>query len=570
MKNIIKNIIKNKFVVLSIKNKIMYLYITLTFFILGIFMIIVFYITQKNIFNTVKLVSENNIEIIKNQISNKIISAENISNMIIINLNSFEEILVNDNLVSTNLIKYNKINKVLYNSLNMFKEIDSIVFVDNFSNVYSTNTSLENRFFNTYTTNFKESFKNSNVILNINNTKFDFMEQTKNYITLSKKVIEIKTGVTMGYLFVNINELEIENIYDKMVVNSQDFYYIVSNTGTIYSAKNKDEIGKLYKKFDPRLNLEKSQINKYPIYVFLETTNENLVHNFIVIFIIYILILIVCVIFSINLSKKLSYIITKPIYELTDAMEKVTGGDLTIRIEVTTLDETKTLSLGFNEMLSKINDLLLEIKQKEKDRMKIQLSLIQSQIRPHFLYNTLDTIYVLAHMNRIEETKKVTKALADFYRKTLNQGKEEITLKEEMEITKAYLDILHVRYQDKFEYKIKIDDNLLNCKMLKLTIQPIVENAIYHGIKENDGFGFLEIYSEDNDNFFYLVIKDNGKGISSEKISEITNGNGTNVRFGLNSVDRRLKLFFGEDYGLHIESVLNKYTIVKFKIPKEW
>jgi two-component system sensor histidine kinase YesM len=255
-------------------------------------------------------------------------------------------------------------------------------------------------------------------------------------------------------------------------------------------------------------------------------------------------------------------------------MKRFSEGNLNAVMEVNSKDEMGLLASGFNTMNRTIIQLLSNIKLEQKKKREYELALIQAQIKPHFLYNTLDVIYALSELGRIKDVQKTTKALADFYRVTLSKGRDSITIEEELRNVKDYLSIQQIRYSDVFNYTIEVENSVLQHSILKLTLQPIVENAIYHGLKEKGDFGFLQVHAFTEAETIKIQIIDNGVGMDAEKIREILHsdetGQGQVMSYGLRNVDHRLRLYFGEDYGLLIESERGKGTVVTVRIPLDF
>lgn len=215
--------------------------------------------------------------------------------------------------------------------------------------------------------------------------------------------------------------------------------------------------------------------------------------------------------------------------------------------------------------------LVKKLKRDEENKRDIQLRLLQAQINPHFLYNTLDAIVWLTESGEYDDAIDMVANLSVFFKIALSKGKDVITLKEEIRHTRSYLEIQKARYKDILDYSINISESVENEEVHKLTIQPLVENALYHGIKEKRGKGKIEVsvYEEKND--IVIKVEDNGVGISSEKLEEIRREikKGEGNSFGLRAVNERLRLFYGEDEPVKIESSEGKGTSIYIRFPKK-
>lgn len=264
--------------------------------------------------------------------------------------------------------------------------------------------------------------------------------------------------------------------------------------------------------------------------------------------------------------------ISRPIKKITDVTNQVAAGDLDVRSDVTDGVEATMLSTSLNSMIDKINELLSQVTTEQIRLRKAEFELLQSQINPHFLYNTLDAIVWLAEDGQNEKVVSTVKSLSEFFRTSLNQGKDIVTIKEELQHVKSYLEIQQIRYQDILEYEINVPEELSSYLIPKITIQPLVENALYHGIKNKRGLGKIVVTGEKISDYFCIYVKDNGLGISDERLEtvlmNITNRNESEkLTFGLYNVNERIKLDFGDLYGISIDSVYKEGTTVSIKLP---
>ena len=249
-------------------------------------------------------------------------------------------------------------------------------------------------------------------------------------------------------------------------------------------------------------------------------------------------------------------------YSLRELARKVEAEDiLEHEISVHSYEEITTLSKKLEKMRVHINQLLKQIKEEQDAKQRMEIALLQEQINPHFLYNTLYSISQLCELKKTEKASEMLIALAAFYRIGLSKGKTIITVKEELKYVKNYLFIQHFRYSDLFDYTIDCDEEILDCLIPKMSLQPLVENAIYHGIKMKHEFGNICILggTYDGENA-YLEVHDDGPGIGTEQLEEIRSylkdgkpGEKTSS-FGMKNVNARLKLEFGYESGVEIES----------------
>jgi two-component system sensor histidine kinase YesM len=288
-------------------------------------------------------------------------------------------------------------------------------------------------------------------------------------------------------------------------------------------------------------------------------------------------ILLPCVIgFSFGAAWIISASIYLPIKKLQDLTTTITKNDLQALLSRENVDEITELGMSFNIMTGKIRE-LLEAKVREQENLKkAELKALQAQINPHFLYNTLDTIVWMAESNKTNQVIEIVRALSSFFRIALSRGKDWIPIRQEIEHVQNYLYIQKMRYRDILEYELEVDENILDSTILKLTLQPLVENALYHGIKNKRGGGMIRVRArKENSNLVLLTVQDDGVGLTPYKLSQIrasiSNDSDqilqSETGFGLENVNKRIQLYYGKQYGLTVESQYHEGTRVTVAIP---
>lgn len=288
-----------------------------------------------------------------------------------------------------------------------------------------------------------------------------------------------------------------------------------------------------------------------------------------------IILIVVLFIITLLLSVIIPKSITKPIRYLSKVTEQISRGNLTIRSQIKNGAEVKVLSDSLNLMVLRISDLFETVKKEQKHLREAELELLQMQINPHFLYNTLDTIVWLAEAGKQREVVDMVGSLSDFFRSSLNQGKDIITIAEETFHFTSYLKIQQVRYQDILDYEISIPAEINNYLIPKITLQPLIENALYHGIKNKRGKGKIVVSGRVEENQCILSVEDNGIGILEERLKEVIESLSTDKKrkkdfYGLYNVNERIQLKFGDEYGLRIKSNYGEGTRVDVYLPCEW
>ena len=276
------------------------------------------------------------------------------------------------------------------------------------------------------------------------------------------------------------------------------------------------------------------------------------------------------IVFLLRYSIRLSRSITAPLEELCRRAERVDAGDLTVQEPVPSeIREIRTLSEGMEQMIGRLDDQMGEIRRRQESLRRTELALLQAQINPHFLYNTMDTIIWLIEADKQQETVEMVANLSSFFRHSLSKGEDVITLAEEERHVRSYLQIQHARYQDIMEYILDIDPGLHDAMLPKLTLQPLVENALYHGIKLKRAKGTIRITATLADGCVLLRVEDNGVGITPQRLAQLRDAmeRQERVGFGLSAVNQRLRLQFGPEYGLRLDSEEGQGTTVTARIP---
>lgn len=262
--------------------------------------------------------------------------------------------------------------------------------------------------------------------------------------------------------------------------------------------------------------------------------------------------------------------ITEPVEKLNNRMLEIGDGNLTpLEPVASNVNEIYTLGEGVEKMVVRMDNLMRESTIKQEKLRKTELALLQAQINPHFLYNTLDAIIWLIEASKSEEAKNMVSDLSEFFRHSLSNGKDIVTLEDEIKQVSSYLQIQQVRYKDILTFTIDVDEDILSKMLPKLTLQPLVENALYHGIKEKRGGGNIQVKGARFGDELIIKVVDNGAGILPERLSELRRAmNGEErVGFGLVTVHERLRLFYGEGAGLEVESTSGEGTAVTVRIP---
>nr|WP_177296523.1 sensor histidine kinase [uncultured Blautia sp.] len=285
----------------------------------------------------------------------------------------------------------------------------------------------------------------------------------------------------------------------------------------------------------------------------------------------YVLVAMGLIVVALFFSRFISRSITQPIQQLCDSMERVQEGDFSVSdIVVDSVNEIGSLTRSFNVMTHRIQELMEQNIREQEAKRKSELKALQSQINPHFLYNTLDSIIWMAEGKKNEEVVLMTAALARLLRQSISNEDEVVSIGQEVEYARGYLTIQKMRYKDKMEFQIDVDPSILHIPLIKLVLQPVIENAIYHGLKYKESKGLLQVKGFLKNGNAVIQVIDNGVGMDSETLAHIYDKHKVNYQsngVGVYNVQKRLQLYYGNEYGITYESEKGRGTTATVTIP---
>lgn len=413
--------------------------------------------------------------------------------------------------------------------------------------------------------------------------KNDFDYETYLVIVGNKTYEESRIDSMLNDAEKILNELEIVSTDDENAVRLESVKKYLENLRT-YSSRIKDNLGKenLYEENmqiwenDVQIvtTLVEDAVFEYIYYDIKEVEKERDAYNnrFTTLIAIALSAMAAILVIIAFFSYYIPLSISRPIKKITEVTNSVANGDLSVRSDVFDGEETRALSTSLNSMIDKINELLAQVTTEQIRLRKAEFELLQSQINPHFLYNTLDAIVWLAESGEKEKVVSTVGSLSDFFRASLNQGKDIVTIKEDIGHVRSYLEIQQVRYQDILDYEIDVDSDVYPYLIPKITIQPLVENALYHGIKNKRGKGKITITGKKTEDAAYIYVSDNGQGITKDRLDVVLNNinnrsESEKTTYGLYNVNERIRLDFGVEYGIFIDSEYGNGTTVSIKLP---
>ncbi|WP_438619194.1 sensor histidine kinase [Paraclostridium sp.] len=397
----------------------------------------------------------------------------------------------------------------------------------------------------------------------------------KNILKMGKVIKDLITNETLGILIIDISETMLYDRYADLLESGTSIY-IVDSSGNIISSKDKRLIGTNYKTNKNSNNINShsknnieitSDIDEYgwniiqeiPSNIMSEVSNKIAQRTFYIIALISIPALII--------TYKISFWITKPILNIKNKMDEVMNGNLKAKVEVDRDDEIGQLQKSFNTMVNRLDSSIEDIKKYEKQKRVAELSFLQAQINPHFLYNTLSGIRFLVSMNKTEIAEEMLYRFTKLLRSLLPKASEMITLEEEIENIKNYVELQKMRYPNCFEISYKISKEINDFKVPSFILQPIIENAILYSMEKENNKGIISVEAYNNENSIRIIIKDNGIGMSKDKLEHVLNKEASINRVGVINVHERIQLNYGQDYGLKIESIEGKGTKITFILP---
>ena len=409
-------------------------------------------------------------------------------------------------------------------------------------------------------------------------------------ITLSRSIKEASTNGDKSVFFIDLNYESISDLCDANSIGQKGYIFIIDEKGDVIYHPNQqlmfgglkreniagimrtDKDSIIMESGDDEIIYTMSKSDKLGWTIVGATYGQELLEGEGKIRSIYLLTTMALLIAVIIISGFISREITKPIRKLTHSMSLVERGEFKkAGVDVTTNNELGILTKSFNSMTERIDSLMRENVQEQRAKRKSEMKALQAQINPHFLYNTLDSIIWMSEAGRNEEVVLMTSALAKLFRQSISNEKEEVLIREEIEYVKNYLVIQKMRYKDKLDYEFEIEEDILNVSIIKFALQPLVENAIYHGLKYKDSKGKILIRGYAKNEDIFLEIIDDGIGMKKEQLEHIFDekervykSNGV----GVNNVKNRLNLYYGKGYGLLFRSEEGKGTTATIVIPK--
>lgn len=417
----------------------------------------------------------------------------------------------------------------------------------------------------------------------------DATYSTDEVFSVAKAVVDEESGTPYGVLLLDIkHDIIVSSIQDAIVGSGGFMYILDSDNNVVYAPLNRvvyrihpEWMENGEKAFTVEIDNEKYQLSYQesdytgwkivsvsPYQEIMGSANQMLV--------VYICVFILSLGIVLLITMRLSDVITRPIIELRNLMKRTEQGDFSVRFEGSYKDEVSELGRRFNHMMERIQELIQRVYEEQEHKREAELRVIQEQFKPHFLYNTLDTIGWMAREHQAYDIVHMLDALTNVFRIGLSKGKDYVSLEEEVKYVTNYLYIQKVRYGSKVEYEINFDESCGQVCVPKLILQPLVENAIYHGLKMKRGVGHLKVNVKAVPGQKVLLqVSDDGRGMTQERVEELTRilnrpGRGEeNQSFGLFYIKERLRIRYGDAFSVQVESREGEGTSVFILIPEK-
>ncbi|MBC5625759.1 histidine kinase [Clostridium sp. NSJ-49] len=560
----------------SIKDKVFYFSFLVTLSIILLLIFIAYFITYNNIKNTSISRELDTLELIANQTDLVLNSAESSSTGIIID-SDVQNILTNSsvNNIYPTPKDVLKVQRAIDNSMYKESVISGVILHSTNNFTFQTNSKLIS--FANYNMEFNKWYGGiSNIAGNP-------------YLYTIKQIFNMNTGKLIGYLEVFVDESTLSANYTNTKYNKFINFFLINNDGVITSSSNQNEVSdnifKLRKNLefatsnDPIKIIENRKEDKLTLMLYHSNLDWNivadiylkdLIKNKEALILSLIILSLIALLLSYVLSKTIAKSIIQPINNLSLAINQVEKGNWSTEIDILSDDEIGLLSKKFNDLIFYIKNLLDTITLEQIKKKEFEFELIQLQIKPHFLYNSLENISALVELERNDEAVDMILNLSTFYRGALSKGNNIISIKDELSLTESYLKIMKLRYYDVFDYEILSDYNLEQFSCPKLLIQPLVENAIYHGLKNYDDTGKVIICIESFNKELKITIKDTGIGMTEDELQKVITGNISSSAkggFAVKNTIERLKLFYHNNCIFNIKSQKNIGTTITIVIP---
>lgn len=588
LKNPIK-IILNKIINLKIRHQLIFSFVPISLLSLLVFALISYSITTKTLNNNSIAFASQSIKLINRDISKKLNDYENISSSLVLDFNLYYLLSTEEIPDMEYYTKYTSVKQRLNDIINNYEDIRSIsIYPENKSSVIESNDSI---FFNDL--NYKETNIYKKVISD-NKSKFwstnsigTFKRSNSSYLFLHRSLPTMSGS--NGVIQMQIYEDGICNIYKGISFCKGSTVFLTDKEGVVISHTDKSRIGEkvgntILDKLGSNLGSFKAKIGIKEfmvVYSTIDTTSWKIIvaipMNFIEstnnrLLLISFLLIVLTFMFITFISILISSGIAKPLESIGKSMEKTEKGDFNLKFDYIGSNEIGIISQKYNSMINEIHNLLEIIRKDEKKKKESYIKVLQAQIKPHFLYNTLYSIKCLANIKKQKEIEELLDSLINLLMGSISKGGEFTSIVKEIEYVKSYVLIQAYKFKDKFRITYDIEHKIENYIILKFLLQPLVENSILHGIENQCENFVINIIGYVDNGDIVFKIRDNGKGIDRNKLGAILNNESNEYKnvfsgIGIRNVAERIKLYFGDNYSLHYNELITEGTEAVLRLP---
>ncbi len=590
----------NKFKHIHSKYKLRYRMIFVNLLITIIPIIIIAFLFYNIFLDTVEEHVSNSVDLYFNQVGHRLeeyIDSVNIVADSVFLDKKLQELIINKEISYWD--KYNTIDDLFQSYLMFYESLTDIYLMDNSKAIYHSRSVVVRNELKDYITNINtEDIDDGKLYI-----EGPIRTKGGEYYFIAFRLIRsiffenFLEGLGIGAVIIDGNK--IENIIEESNLPEKSYIFIQNKEGTIITTKNK-EITDRYIENQATQPIEKGYINISDVKYMVKSTElakinwtinalinrDTLIKQGQIVQYTIIIIAILVFIIVVFVTLIFNYRLTDPLKKMADAFDRVASGDFNYKLKFEYKNEITNIEDNFNNMIRELDNLtnrLLKSQQEthqiELEKKQFQLDGLQSQINAHFLYNTLNTIRVMALTGAKKEVDGMIRNLVDYMR-YITKINEFVTLEDELRQLSKYTNIEKLRFGNKFKIKFKLEPGMESLKILKLSIQPILENAIFHGLRKSPGYGIIQISVFKKNDKVMIRIMDNGNGISQENLNSIEEGiiskevlnnssNGDGIGIGLINIHKRIQLYYGQNYGLDIKSWLNIGTVVTISYPFE-
>lgn len=552
---------------MRIKTKILVTYITILFISFVITFSVISVINSSYTKNEISKAGTQTVSALKGNLSLIFENVTQFSNLLYFDKN-VQEALRHVDTASIDPSIQKTIKQSLVNMILSGEYISSVMIIDSYHNTYSSykkspktvsvDQIQESKWYQTIGEHRGNGFfmKGSEGVI-------EFYGDTP-YITYVREIRDVNTYKPLAILLVTVNEETIRNYFDQVSDAQKNDFYIIDGKGE-YIVPPKKDLGHEDNRLVIAQDIGIEDWKLAGLFQFDDITALAPYYSTVIV-----LVICINIIFAFFCSIMLTRFIFHPLQKVETHMMLVEKGQF-VEMEVNPQkNEINNLKRVFNHMTTSIKNLILKVKEEEQIIAKTELNLLQAQINPHFLYNTLDAVSALALMEDYDNCFKMTQALGSFYRNSLNSGLDFIKVKDEINCIQSYMTILNIRYDNEIKLEIDVEEEVMDCEILKLLLQPLVENAVHHGIKPKDGKGTVSIRVFSDEDEIIFIISDDGVGMSEEKIAEVMEGRSVTGKsgFGLYNLMQRITLYHGIKQPVLIHSEPGNGTEVAVRVKR--